>query len=676
MPEDNPRTISELTKLNKTSQETSDVSKQTLGEIRSLSTSQDKGNHDIVRRMDQQIADNKTKADQDRENAFELKTALEGLKGSMSFFKENLKDLGLGGGMGVLESMLTKVKAVLNLLLSPFVMIGGFIVGIAVGLKDATKAAKRGGLLIKTFALPLLAFNKAFEVMRNGITKVVSMAKLTAVYVGMFAKDTKISKIGQTIANAVRTAFTPVTAAINGIKNIFTRVRRYTNAIQKGTGAFGTIMAKVGQVFGGLAKSAMAIGRIVGRLFVPLNVLFVGFETIKTSIERFKTDGIFGGIIGALEGFVKGIVTIPLDLLKDGVAWIAGKLGFEKVSEGLKSFSFSELLSKLFDFVLMFPKWASSVFSNFVDGAVAKWEGFKESLFNINEWFNGLAERSNAFFGGIRDSIGEWFDNFFAGIGEGWNNFVGALGELPGKMIEAFQSVKNWVKKKIAAAKRMLNPLNWFRGDDDDDAGNFEKGGKIPFGKYGLVGEAGPEFVQGPATVTSAEKSRSLMQTATALLGGDADDRAIKGQVEMTNALAEQTLKTFNDALAAAGVKGKVSEDEIREAAKIGFENMEGNFGKLYAEYERKTRSAEMDLSKALDISLDDFSLDSPSTGNRIAKAEDDLIDSQMARDSGGSAVVGSGNTTTNVTSSSITNIMSSSNTRNEDSVSYINRSI
>lgn len=103
MPEDNPRTISELTKLNKTSQETSDVSKQTLGEIRSLSTSQDKGNHDIVRRMDQQIADNKTKADQDRENAFELKTALEGLKGSMSFFKENLKDLGLGGGMGVID---------------------------------------------------------------------------------------------------------------------------------------------------------------------------------------------------------------------------------------------------------------------------------------------------------------------------------------------------------------------------------------------------------------------------------------------------------------------------------------------------------------------------------------------------------------------------------------------
>lgn len=161
----------------------------------------------------------------------------------------------------------------------------------------------------------------------------------------------------------------------------------------------------------------------------------------------------------------------------------------------------------------------------------------------------------------------------------------------------------------------------------------------------------------------------------------------------MTNALAEQTLKTFNDALAAAGVKGKVSEEEIKKAAEIGFENMEGNFAKLYAEYERKTKSAELDLSNALDIDLDDFSLDgpstkamnlelsdlrldSPSTGNRIAKAEDDLIDSQMARDSGGSAVVGSGNTTTNVTSSSITNIMSSSNTRNEDSVSYINRSI
>ena len=39
---------------------------------------------------------------------------------------------------------------------------------------------------------------------------------------------------------------------------------------------------------------------------------------------------------------------MPLDLLKDGVSWIAEKLGFENFSEQLDSFSFSELIGKLF----------------------------------------------------------------------------------------------------------------------------------------------------------------------------------------------------------------------------------------------------------------------------------------------------------------------------------------
>lgn len=39
-------------------------------------------------------------------------------------------------------------------------------------------------------------------------------------------------------------------------------------------------------------------------------------------------------------------------------------------------------------------------------------------------------------------------------------------------------------------------------------AGAYEHGGMIPGGKYGLVGERGPEYVKGPAIVTSAASSR------------------------------------------------------------------------------------------------------------------------------------------------------------------------
>jgi hypothetical protein len=39
-------------------------------------------------------------------------------------------------------------------------------------------------------------------------------------------------------------------------------------------------------------------------------------------------------------------------------------------------------------------------------------------------------------------------------------------------------------------------------------SGAYEMGGMIPSGKYGLVGEAGPEMVRGPAVVTSAATTR------------------------------------------------------------------------------------------------------------------------------------------------------------------------
>jgi TP901 family phage tail tape measure protein len=39
----------------------------------------------------------------------------------------------------------------------------------------------------------------------------------------------------------------------------------------------------------------------------------------------------------------------------------------------------------------------------------------------------------------------------------------------------------------------------------------YEQGGMIPAGQYGLVGEAGPEFIRGPAVVTSARASQGLM---------------------------------------------------------------------------------------------------------------------------------------------------------------------
>ena len=45
-------------------------------------------------------------------------------------------------------------------------------------------------------------------------------------------------------------------------------------------------------------------------------------------------------------------------------------------------------------------------------------------------------------------------------------------------------------------------------------AGAYDKGGNIPAGKIGLVGEYGPEFVQGPANVTSRKDTAKMLEQA------------------------------------------------------------------------------------------------------------------------------------------------------------------
>tara|TARA_R110000751_G_scaffold65483_1_gene133942 strand:+ start:9275 stop:11584 length:2310 start_codon:yes stop_codon:yes gene_type:complete len=52
-------------------------------------------------------------------------------------------------------------------------------------------------------------------------------------------------------------------------------------------------------------------------------------------------------------------------------------------------------------------------------------------------------------------------------------------------------------------------------------AGMFDKGGKIPSGKFGIAGENGPEIVRGPAMVTSTRATAAAMQSG----GGQMDVR-------------------------------------------------------------------------------------------------------------------------------------------------------
>jgi hypothetical protein len=63
-----------------------------------------------------------------------------------------------------------------------------------------------------------------------------------------------------------------------------------------------------------------------------------------------------------------------------------------------------------------------------------------------------------------------------------------------------------------AAVSQGATVLSTIRGTS---AGAFDKGGKIPAGQFGLVGEFGPEIINGPANVTSRKDTANMLTEAS-----------------------------------------------------------------------------------------------------------------------------------------------------------------
>jgi lambda family phage tail tape measure protein len=79
------------------------------------------------------------------------------------------------------------------------------------------------------------------------------------------------------------------------------------------------------------------------------------------------------------------------------------------------------------------------------------------------------------------------------GIGGGMGSIFGSIGSAVGSAWEGIKSVGSSIWDTVSSIGSGIGDLF---------AGFFANGGTIPGGKFGVVGENGPEFVSGPATVT------------------------------------------------------------------------------------------------------------------------------------------------------------------------------
>lgn len=212
------------------------------------------------------------------------------------------------------------------------------------------------------------AFNGATGAIRD--SRLANFIKSTFATIIKTIKESKIINFIQstfaTISNTVKSVSSvilkPFTSAIKNIKDAFALISKGISFFSSGQGFLKKFINQIGRIstlITGWFKIGVKFGKAfatLGRLLAwPLTLVLGIVGAVTGAIKGYKEDGIIGAIKGGIVGLVDSVVTGLLDLIKDGVSWIANKLGFEGVSTFLDSFSFTDIFKeftdKFFDFV-------------------------------------------------------------------------------------------------------------------------------------------------------------------------------------------------------------------------------------------------------------------------------------------------------------------------------------
>lgn len=168
-----------------------------------------------------------------------------------------------------------------------------------------------------------------------------------------FADFVRNSKVGQGLIKFSDDAM----RVFNGLKGIVSSVLAPIQDLSK-------LLGTVGQ-----ATGLFTFFKALGRVFLPISIIMGAIDIFKgatAELESLDADASFlekaAAIFkGGIKGAIQGIIGAPLDLLKDGVSWILGKLGFDDAEKFLDSFSFTDVFGKIVDFFMPFKELSKSI---------------------------------------------------------------------------------------------------------------------------------------------------------------------------------------------------------------------------------------------------------------------------------------------------------------------------
>ncbi|MBL5965933.1 phage tail tape measure protein [Lelliottia amnigena] len=290
------------------------------------------------------------------------------------------------------------------------------------------------------------------------------------------------SSLGETLRE-------PLLSIMNTVKEVTGTFRRWVEENPRLAGG----LLKVGAAFAALAVALGTVMLAVAALLGPLALMRLQF-----SILGIKGGGAFGLISSAISGAGKSVVWLgrlmmanpilaAISLIAMGAVYIWQNwetLGpkfralWEAVSNGVSaawaivrqtiSQKWTEIISDIAALPEKFKAMGSAIIDSVLDGINEKWEALKSKLASVTDY------------------LPDWM--------------TGNTTTTPQVQIVG------------AATPRAIPPGGSF-------AGMYDSGGAIPRGQFGIVGENGPEIVNGPANVTSRRRTAALASVVAGVMG-------------------------------------------------------------------------------------------------------------------------------------------------------------
>ena len=268
------------------------------------------------------------------------KNAMASVKGFFSGFVGKFK----AGTLGVVDDIVLGAK---NGIASVKTFFSGFAgkLNIVDKADDLVLGAKNGVASVKTF---FTGFKGQLTIADTATDLLAPVKSTFASIKGFLAPFKALTILPAAAAGAgaagktAETAVDGAKAGVNAIKGIMATVKSFMSPLRLGLVAMDAVVATMQPII----KFAGTLGTVLGKIFMPVTILMSVFDLVTGFMDGYDEEGtIIAGMEGGISKMLVGLVGIPLDFLKAGIAWLGTKMGFDMT--WMSEFSFSDMISGL-----------------------------------------------------------------------------------------------------------------------------------------------------------------------------------------------------------------------------------------------------------------------------------------------------------------------------------------